>query len=364
MDKELSVTSKDFTRAILLKPIIDRIKLDSSLKNPMQLISISGDVPHPGIYPLFKNATAKDLIEAAGGFNDTAYDKAIELSRPVLESLTYSYQLRELNASNNDQELIAAKLEPLDHLTVRGYPERNKSRKVTLTGEFNFPGDYVISTDETILSVIERAGGFTDSAFIQGSVYLKNTVRLNEIKRLEEYSNQIKKNYSSSSLTQESSSSIPIDQLDDFLSMLEATEPTGRVAIDLGSSNLSDYGVEEGDSLHIPKKSLTVNVVGEVNLAHALEYTKELTIDDYLQLSGGLTQRADKDNLYIVKANGSTIVLDKSSFRIFGRKPKIEPGDTIVVPVNIQYKDSLTNWTQVTQLIYQSMVSIAAVKGL
>ena len=364
MDKELSVTSKNFTRAILLKPIIDRIKLNSSLQNPMQLISISGDVPHPGIYPLFKNATAKDLIEAAGGFNDTAYDKAIELSRPVLESLTYSYQLRELNASNNDQELIAAKLEPLDHLTVRGYQERNKSRKVTLTGEFNFPGDYVINSGETILSVIERAGGFTDSAFIQGSVYLKNTVRLNEIKRLQEYSNQIKKNYSSSSLTQESSSSIPIDQLDDFLSMLEATEPSGRVAIDLGSSNLSNYGVEDGDSLHIPKKSLTVNVVGEVNLAHALEYTKELTIDDYLQLSGGLTQRADTDSLYIVKANGSTIVLDKSSFRIFGRKPKIEPGDTIVVPVNIQYKDSLTNWTQVTQLIYQSMVSIAAVKGL
>ena len=364
MDKELSVTSKDFTRAILLKPIIDRIKLNSSLQNPMQLISISGDVPHPGIYPLFKNATAKDLIEAAGGFNDTAYDKAIELSRPILKSLTYSYQLQELNASNNDQELIAAKLEPLDHLTVRGYPERNKSRKVTLTGEFNFPGDYLISADETILSVIERAGGFTDSAFIQGSVYLKNTVRLNEIKRLEEYSNQIKKNYSSSSLTQESTFSIPIDQLDDFLSMLEATEPTGRVAIDLGSSNLSNYGVEDGDSLHIPKKSLTVNVVGEVNMAHALEYTKELTIDDYLQLSGGLTQRADTDSLYIVKANGSTIVLDKSSFRIFGRKPKIEPGDTIVVPVNIQYKDSLTNWTQVTQLIYQSMVSIAAVKGL
>ena len=364
MDKELSATSKDFTRAILLKPIIDRIKLDSSLKNPMQLISISGDVPHPGIYPLFKNATAKDLIEAAGGFSDTAYNKAIELSRPVLESLTYSYQLKELNASNNDQELIAAKLEPLDHLTVRGYPERNKSRKVRLTGEFNFPGDYVINSGETILSVIERAGGFTDSAFIQGSVYLKNTVRLNEIKRLQEYSNQIMKNYSSSSLTQESSSSIPIDQLDDFISMLEATEPTGRVAIDLGSSNLSNYGVEDGDSLHIPKKSLTVNVVGEVNLAHALEYTKELTIDDYLQLSGGLTQRAAKDNLYIVKANGATIVLDKSSFRIFGRKPKIEPGDTIVVPVNIQYKDSLTNWTQVTQLIYQSMVSIAAVKGL
>jgi polysaccharide export outer membrane protein len=83
-----------------------------------------------------------------------------------------------------------------------------------------------------------------------------------------------------------------------------------------------------------------------------------------LRLSGGLTKRADADSLYIVKANGSTIVLDKSSFRIFGRRPDIGPGDTIVVPVNIQYKDSLQNWTEITQLIYQSMVSIAAVKGL
>ena len=82
-----------------------------------------------------------------------------------------------------------------------------------------------------------------------------------------------------------------------------------------------------------------------------------------MNLAGGLTRRADGD-IYLVKSNGSTVILEQSSFRILGQKAKIEPGDSIIAPVNIQYKDSLTNWTEITQLIYQSMVSLAAVKGL
>jgi len=260
--------------------------------------------------------------------------------------------------------MVSTKLKPLDHLTVRKYSSQEQIKKVTLSGEFIFPGEYVIGQGESIVSVIERAGGFTKNASIDGSIYLKKDVRLSEIKRLKEYSNQIKRNYSASSLTQESMSSLDVDQFESILSMLESVEPTGRVAIDLSADNLEEFLVSDGDSLHIPLKTSSVTVVGEVNVNNSLEYREEYTIDDYLRLSGGLTKRADEDSLYIVKANGSTIVLDKSSFRIFGRRPDIGPGDTIVVPVNIQYKDSLQNWTEITQLIYQSMVSIAAVKGL
>ena len=363
-NKELSEESKEFTRAKLLLPFIELIKLNTSLQNPMKLVSISGAVPYPGIYPLFEDASPKDLIRAAGGLTELAYADAIELRRQTLNNLTYSTELIELNASNDNLEMVSTKLRPLDHLTVRKYTSQEQINMVTLTGEFVFPGEYVISQGESIVSVIERAGGFTKNAFINGSIYLKKDVKLSEIKRLKEYSDQIKRNYSASSLTQESSSSLDVGQFESILSMLESVEPTGRVAIDLSADNLEEFVVSDGDSLHIPLKTSSITVVGEVNVNNSLEYREEYTIDDYLRLSGGLTKRADEDSLYIVKANGSTIVLDKSSFRIFGRRPDIGPGDTIVVPVNIQYKDSLQNWTEITQLIYQSMVSIAAVKGL
>ena len=363
-NKELSEESKEFTRAKLLLPFIELIKLNTSLQNPMKLVSISGAVPYPGIYPLFEDATPKDLINAAGGLTDLAYADAIELRRQTLDYLTYSTELIELNASNDNLEMVSTKLKPLDHLTVRKYSSQEQINKITLSGEFIFPGEYVIGQGESIVSVIERAGGFTKNAFIDGSIYLKKDVKLSEIKRLKEYSDQIKRNYSASSLTQESMSSLDVGQFESILSMLESVEPTGRVAIDLSADNLEEFVVSDGDSLHIPIKTSSITVVGEVNVNNSLEYREEYTIDDYLRLSGGLTKRADEDSLYIVKANGSTIVLDKSSFRIFGRRPDIGPGDTIVVPVNIQYKDSLQNWTEITQLIYQSMVSIAAVKGL
>ena len=362
-NKQLSEQSKEFTRAKLLAPFIELIKLDASAQNPMKLVSISGAVPHPGIYPLFKDATPKDLIKAAGGLSDSAYTDAVELRRQTLDNLTYSSELIELNTSNN-LDMVSTKLKPLDHLTVRTYSKQDEINTINLTGEFIFPGEYVLGNGETLSSVIERAGGFTKDAFIDGSVYLKNDVRLAEIKRLNEYSDQIKRNYSASSLTQESTSSLDINQFESILEMLESVEPSGRVAIDLLSGDLQDYQVSNGDSLYIPTKSSSISIVGEVNVSNSIEYKEEYTINDYLKLSGGLTKRADEDSLYIVKANGSTIVLDKSSFRIFGRRPDIGPGDTIVVPVNIQYKDSLQNWTAITQLIYQSMVSIAAVKGL
>ena len=362
-DEMLSVQSKKFTRQKLLAPFIELIKIDSSLQNPLQLISISGAVPHPGIYPLFKDALAKDLIKAAGGLTDLAYADAIELRRQTINSMIFSAELIELNLLKDNQAMISTKLEPLDHLTVRSYSQRDVSSKVMLSGEFNFPGEYIVGRNESISSLIERAGGFTEDAFIEGSVFLKKSIELAEKARLKIYSNQIKRNFSSSSLTQEVPS-LAIDQVDAILSMLESVEPTGRVVIDLTSQNPQYYEVENGDTLHIPPKILTVSVVGEVNVINSLEYKDEYTIVDYLRLSGGLTKRADKNGLYIVKPDGSTIVLAKSKWRIFGRRPDIGPGDTIVVPVNIQYQDSLENWTEITQLIYQSMVSIAAVKGL
>lgn len=363
-NKELSEESKKFTRKKLIEPFIELVKLNSSLENPANLVSILGAVPYPGIYPLFEGASANDLIEAAGGFSNTAYIDAIELRRQKLESFVYSTESIEINASKNQQQLKSTKLRPLDHITVREYSGLDDLNTIKLSGEFIFPGEYIINRNESILSVIERAGGFTKNAFIEGSVYTNALAKTYEIERIEDYSNQIKRNFSSSSLTQENSSSIAVLELNSIIEMLQSVEPSGRVSIDLNGDNIEDFKVANGDTLHIPSKISTVSVVGEVNVNNSLEYNANYSIDDYLQMSGGLTKRADKDSLYIVKANGSTLVLDKTSFRLFGRKPIIGPGDTIVAPINIQYKDSITNWTQVTQLIYQSMVSIAAVKGL
>ena len=58
---------------------------------------------------------------------------------------------------------------------------------------------------------------------------------------------------------------------------------------------------------------------------------QERDVEYYLSQAGGLNKEADKDELYIVKADGS-------SMAGFLKLRKIEAGDTIVVPAKVEAK--------------------------
>ena len=79
-------------------------------------------------------------------------------------------------------------------------------------------------------------------------------------------------------------------------------------------------------------------------------------------MSGGFNDYADGDKVYIIKSDGSIVSPSSVSgggfFRYGGNS--IEAGDTIVVPVKPNYTDNLSLWTNITQVIYQSLVSLAA----
>ena len=125
-----------------------------------------------------------------------------------------------------------------------------------------------------------------------------------------------------------------------------------------------DITLEDGDALLVPKRSETVTVVGEVNRSSTHSYQSDLNVDDYLTLSAGLTSRADDGAIYIVRANGQVTTIEKDWWHFDADRRRINPGDTIVVPVNVEHKESLARWREVTQIVYQSIVSVAAVARL
>jgi polysaccharide export outer membrane protein len=122
--------------------------------------------------------------------------------------------------------------------------------------------------------------------------------------------------------------------------------------------------VTDGDRLIIPKISNTVTVIGEVKRAGTHTFQDELSLDDYIDLSAGFTRRADDGGIYVVKGNGSVVNLERDLWRFTSNDAGLDPGDTIVVPINTQYKESLASWREITQIVYQSVVSIAAVARL
>jgi protein involved in polysaccharide export with SLBB domain len=145
----------------------------------------------------------------------------------------------------------------------------------------------------------------------------------------------------------------------------------GRLVIDLdrlisgriGSS--SDVVLRDGDELVIPKIRQEVTIIGEVQNSTSLLHRRELKRDDYIELSGGFTRRADKSRAYVVRADGSVVAGASSGWLGGGRaNVDIQPGDTIVVPLDTERLPPLPLWQAVTSIVYNAAVALAAIRTL
>ena len=144
-----------------------------------------------------------------------------------------------------------------------------------------------------------------------------------------------------------------------LLDQLRSAEPVGRLVIDLRQN--ADVEMRDGDRLLVPTRPQVVTVMGEIQRNTSHLYQENISRDDYINLSGGLTRRADKKFIYVVRANGAVIAGKGSKWIGRGGKTEIRPGDTIVVPLDTDRMRPLTFWTSVTQILYQAAIAVAAV---
>ena len=251
-------------------------------------------------------------------------------------------------------------------------PDWNPDDTIEVRGEVYYPGTYVISSGDTLSDIIQRAGGLTELGFAEGAVFTRETAAQLERERAAEYASDILRAYSSRLLTEETTTSTMAEVVQ-ITQQLESFEGVGRILINLQAAidgeSSADYVVEDGDVLLIPRRSSTVTVVGEVKETATHVYQQGLLVKDYIDLSAGVSERADEEGIYIVRADGSNLRYGSRDRRRWwrfdvGRTLALEPGDTIVVPVDSRHKESLTQWREVTQILYQSLVSVAAVARL
>jgi protein involved in polysaccharide export with SLBB domain len=157
--------------------------------------------------------------------------------------------------------------------------------------------------------------------------------------------------------------------LDAITSQLGEYQGVGRLVVNLPlalmGDEASDLLLEDGDAIHIPASTNTITVLGEVRRQGSHTFEAGLSLDDYIDLAAGTTKRADADSIYVVRASGEVARLQTLSWTQFTpAKLGLEPGDSIVVPINTEYKDTLPFWRDITQIIYQGTVTIAAVARL
>ena len=260
--------------------------------------------------------------------------------------------------------MVGTSLDSRDHLHVRTLPEWNPDDSVTLEGELRFPGMYRIRKGETISDVIARAGGLTPTAFSTGAIFTRESVAAQETSRAKEFSQSVIRNFASSQLTREDNS-VEIAEVQSIAEILQDFEGVGRLLVNidnaLGGDNLADIILEAGDTLTIPSRISTVTVVGEIRRPGTHSFQAGLDLNDYLGLSAGMTARADDKELYVVRADGSVFRPTKSWLRFDGAGASLNPGDTIVVPINAGYTDNLSLWREITQVIFNSTAGLASI---
>ena len=120
--------------------------------------------------------------------------------------------------------------------------------------------------------------------------------------------------------------------------------------------------LEKGDKLFVPALNPVVSIVGEVQFASNHTFNPNLTVEDYIAAAGGTKRQADTGRIYIVKSNGS-VELPNNSFWFSRHSDPLEPGDTIIVPINTDYLDGLSTLSTATQILYQIGVAWSAVKN-
>ena len=357
-----------FSRYSLLKPIISKLKQQASVSVAMQLVEINGHVTYPGVYPLTVNSEVNDLIAAAGGLLESAYTEQAEITRVMngdaskVKHIKFNLQAAMLG-SNGENIALRSK----DSINIFSIPNWQENVKVELKGEVKFPGIYTIRRGETLSNLLERAGGFSEFAAPNAAIFTREAIRKQEQQQLAKLSEDLRRDIASKSFENSvSSNSLSYDEMDKLLNDLANVEAVGRLVIDLPLivEDKQKLVLQNGDALYVPSKRDSISVIGEVNYATSHLFKQGITVDDYIDLSGGLKERAADERIYIIKANGSVKIPSTGSWFAVNDTNILEAGDTIVVPMNADYMDNLTLWSTVTQIVYQLGVAVAAISSI
>lgn len=369
--EELKVEARRFSREALFEPVIKRLKAQAGPYSPQQTMRISGPVRYPGEYPLPATGTLKDAIFVAGGLTDSASLYSAELARRYTDAngveQTRIIEINLIDAMAGSSDI---RLQSRDRLLIKSIPSFGTTRTVTLEGEVSYPGEYTFREGETLGDVIRRAGGLTNNAFPRGAVFTRKKLRELEARRLREAEERLKGDLLGVQLKGNSfggQQAEQIDQARDLLEDVQSSRPVGRMVIDLPAV-LADSGyqrirLQDGDQLTVPAVPQAVSVFGEVQFPTSHLHSPGLTVDDYLERSGGPTRQADEDRIYVVKADGSVMLPEQSAW-FGGRSQRLQPGDTIIVPIDVDRLNQLELWSNVSQIVYQMALGAAAVGNL
>jgi protein involved in polysaccharide export with SLBB domain len=273
-------------------------------------------------------------------------------------------------------------LQPGDIVTIFSQrdisvPQVDRSQYVIVEGEVMRPGVYKLETNETLRSVLERAGGLTPNAYIYGSQLTRESARVDQQKSLDELANTMAVQIRQSAIAAAaSSSSGDLSQMlaaqEAIIAQLRNTRASGRVALSVRpkDKNLSDFPnmvLEDSDRLEIPHTPSTISVVGDVYNPGSFLFESRNTTGAYLEIAGKGKPQSDLHHAFVLRANGVVVAANNVNGVFTGAKfdrIRLYPGDQIVVPYKLTtgaFVRGLRDWTQISSQLALTGAALAVV---
>jgi protein involved in polysaccharide export with SLBB domain len=374
------------SRERIVEPVIRALELQASPDHPAQVVGIDGKVKAPGRYPLEPAMRISDLIRAGGSLDDSAYVGEAELTRYTIvdgNNRQTSLIPIDLSAIRRGDAAANIQLMPYDVLLIKVTPQWTEPGTVELAGEVRFPGKYPITRGETLSSVLHRAGGLTDLSFEYGAVFIREELKKKEKEQLDLLADRLQSDLEALSLEVVASSAATVNSNgggagagqalvvgQQLLMQLRQSKPVGRLVVDVRKvfdgriGGPGDVLLRDGDKLLVPKKTQEVTILGEVQSPTSHVFQAGLTRDDYIAKSGGVTRKADRKNIYVVRANGDVVSAYRAGWFRRSQSIDMRPGDTIVVPLDTERVNALPIWQAVTSIVYNLAVAILAVRSV
>jgi len=355
-DGKLQVFSVNLRRAldgdpkdnILLEPK-DRIfvQKDQNKVDP-PMVTIQGEVPLPGKYPLGDGMTAVDLVRFAGGLKRSAYADEADLTSYMVQQgsrIASDHRMVQIAKAMDGVPDTDVRLHDGDVLTIRqlsGWGDMGAT--IQVKGEVGHPGGYGIQPGERLSSVIARSGGFLPTAYPYGAVFERAQVRELEernradlLQRVQAEMGQVKI-LPGMEVDQQVQVKAAVLTYQKTIEELQNNPPVGRLVIHISSdvrrwaNTSADIVVRAGDTIYIPKKPSIILVDGAVYNPTGITYKPGKTTAWYLRQAGGPTNLADKKSTFVVRADGSVAGGSGGLFSGGVENVELRPGDMVVVP--------------------------------
>jgi protein involved in polysaccharide export with SLBB domain len=273
-------------------------------------------------------------------------------------------------------------LEPGDVVTVFStadihVPQAQRVKYVSIQGEVVHAGIYSVEPGESLRDVVRRAGGLTPKAYLYGSEFLRESTQRLQQARIDEYANSMERdielsasNASGSLVNATGAAALgtSMQSQRNLLVTLRKMRATGRVVLDLtpyshGIDALPNVALEDGDQFIVPVVPATINVVGAVYDQNSFLYRHGEHVQDYLKIAGGTTRNADTRHEFVIRADGSVMSKQTAGGTLFTSEfggKFAYPGDTVVVPDNVNKTTLLRGLTDWSTVFYQFGLGVAA----